>query len=163
MNVIYLSLGSNIGDSKGYLLSAIGELKKADLSLLAVSRLYQTKAVGYTEQDDFLNIAVKIETKMSADQLLSIINHIEQTLGRKRLIHWGPRTIDIDIIWQEGFTSDSERLTIPHPRAFERAFVVLPMLDLTIEDKQFLAELNLAKEKTKAQEIAVVEEDLGVL
>ncbi len=155
MNVIYLSLGSNKGDSENYLERALDELKKENLKLLALSRLYLTKAVGYTEQRDFLNMAVKIETELSARELLDRIHIIEKNLGRERVIRWGPRTIDIDIIWQEGEIIVEDDLTVPHPHAFGRAFVVLPMLDLPITDKLLKSRLEKAKEITKDQEISL--------
>ncbi|RKD32972.1 2-amino-4-hydroxy-6-hydroxymethyldihydropteridine diphosphokinase [Thermohalobacter berrensis] len=136
----YLGLGSNIGDKKYYIDSALKFLNENEnINVTKVSSYYETEPVGYKEQDCFLNVVAKIETSFSPYDLLEYCNHIEQKLKRKRLIRWGPRTIDIDILLYENFTSDDEKLTIPHPRMTERAFVMIPLYeiaqDLVIEGK----------------------------
>lgn len=127
----YLGLGSNIGDTRMHLDSAV-ELLKAnpDIDITKISSYYETAPVGYTEQDWFLNIVVEIETTIGPYELLKVCNSIENELKRKRLIRWGPRTIDIDILLYEGFESKDEVLTVPHPRMTERAFVMLPLMEL---------------------------------
>ena len=132
MTSVYLSLGSNMGDRKAYLakaISALGDLPET--RVLQVSSLYETAAWGKTDQDDFLNLACQLETNLPALDLLDACQAIEKDLDRVRHEHWGPRTVDIDLllfgddIWQE------PRLTLPHPYMQERAFVLVPLLELT--------------------------------
>ncbi|WP_350343066.1 2-amino-4-hydroxy-6-hydroxymethyldihydropteridine diphosphokinase [Proteinivorax tanatarense] len=131
MAKVYLGLGSNIGDKKAYLLEAIKKLEShKDIFSLSSSSFYETDPVGYKEQDSFLNLVVVIETGLLPYELLSYINEIETQLHRKRTIRWGPRTIDIDILLYENFASDDEKLTIPHPRMKERAFVMIPLWEI---------------------------------
>lgn len=127
----YLGLGSNIGDKKAYLDQAVALLNQQEkVSVKKTSSYYETEPVGYTDQDVFLNIALEIDTTLEPYELLAYCNGIEETLKRKRIIRWGPRTIDIDILLYEGFSSNDERLMVPHPRMMERAFVVVPLYEI---------------------------------
>lgn len=127
----YLALGSNIGDRIGYLRRALAALEEQPkIRLAAVSSVYETKPVGFTNQADFINIVIAIDTSLEPDVLLDVTQHIEQMLHRKRDIRWGPRTLDIDIIlYGEAVVTETE-LTIPHPRMVERAFVLVPLMEL---------------------------------
>ncbi|MGB9809816.1 MAG: 2-amino-4-hydroxy-6-hydroxymethyldihydropteridine diphosphokinase, partial [Caldanaerobacter sp.] len=91
---------------------------------------YETKPVGYLEQDNFLNVAILIETDLTPYELLDVTTSIEAELKRERIIKWGPRTIDIDILLYDGLILHDEKLTIPHPRMWERAFVLIPLRDI---------------------------------
>ncbi|KXS45983.1 MULTISPECIES: 2-amino-4-hydroxy-6-hydroxymethyldihydropteridine diphosphokinase [unclassified Candidatus Frackibacter] len=134
MEVVYLSLGSNLGDREEYLRDAIIKLKdNKAIELKKVSSIYQTDPVGYTEQPDFLNLVVKVETFLNPIELLDYIQKVELDLERVRDIRWGPRTIDIDIILFGERKVNTERLTIPHMRFHERAFVLAPLAELTTE------------------------------
>ena len=127
----YLSIGSNIGDKKAYLdfaLQKLGEDEKCNVC--AVSDYITTKPVGDVVQDDFLNGAVKIETLYSPHELLFKIHEIETEAGRERKIHWGPRTLDIDIILYDDAVVDSADLKIPHPEMKNRGFVLKPLSQL---------------------------------
>ena len=127
----YLSIGSNIGDKKAYLdfaLQKLGEDEKCNVC--AVSDYITTKPVGDVVQDDFLNGAVKIETLYSPHELLCKIHEIEAEAGRERKIHWGPRTLDIDIILYDDAVVDSADLKIPHPEMKNREFVLKPLSQL---------------------------------
>jgi 2-amino-4-hydroxy-6-hydroxymethyldihydropteridine diphosphokinase len=127
----YLSLGSNLGDRRLNLRTAIERLNEhPEIRVVKVSPLYETKPVGYTEQPDFLNLCVQIETALSPEKLLEYTLSTELELGRQRDIYWGPRTIDIDILLLDGQVMDTADLIIPHPRMQERAFVLLPLADL---------------------------------
>jgi len=95
----YLSIGSNIGNRIENLQAAIDGLRKAGISVEQISHVYETEPVGGVVQDDFLNLAVRIATQLTAHELLDQLHIIEQNLHRKRLIHWGPRTIDLDILY----------------------------------------------------------------
>ncbi len=122
----FLSLGSNLGDRRALLRDAVDSLP----DVVAVSPVYETAPVGGPEQDNFLNLVVQLETSLSPHQLLGVCHRIESSAERVREVRWGPRTLDIDIIWMDGVTMDEERLTIPHPRWKERRFVVAPLRDL---------------------------------
>lgn len=122
-----ISLGSNIGDRFSYLQSAINEINELpDSNVLICSSVYETKPVGLEDQNDFLNAVIIIDTDFNAEELLMKLMLIELNLGRERSIKWGPRTIDLDLIDYEKMTFESEKLTLPHPRAFERCFVLKP-------------------------------------
>lgn len=134
MTEAILSLGGNIGDREFFIAEAMRRiLKDPHVYSLERSGLYETSPVGYTEQDSFLNACVRIETDLEAMELLSLVNRIENELGRVRNVRWGPRTIDIDIIFYGDDVIDTDRLTVPHPRYKERAFVTVPLTDLGIE------------------------------
>lgn len=122
-----ISLGSNIGDKFSYLQSAVNEINSlGDSEILICSSVYKTKPVGFEDQEDFLNAALILETDLSAEELLQKLLLIELNLGRERTIKWGPRTIDLDLIDYEKIIMNTESLTLPHPRAFERCFVLKP-------------------------------------
>lgn len=122
-----ISLGSNIGDKFSYLQSAVNEINGLSHSeILICSSVYKTKPVGFEDQDDFLNAVIILETEFSAEELLLKLLLIELNLGRERTIKWGPRTIDLDLIDYEKLVLNSDKLTLPHPRAYERCFVLKP-------------------------------------
>lgn len=98
--------------------------------VVAVSSLYETKPVGLTQQPDFLNLVAKLETGLPPYALLNTCLRIETELGRERRERWGPRTVDLDVLWAEGVAQADEKLTIPHPRMHERAFVLVPLAEL---------------------------------
>ena len=127
----YLGLGSNIGDTKQNLNSAIEMINSSeDMKLLSKSSYYETEPVGYEDQDWFLNVVVEIETILEPKKLLEFCQSIEEQLKRKRIIRWGPRTIDVDILLYDNYSSNEEILTIPHPRMMERAFVMIPLFEI---------------------------------
>lgn len=131
MNKSYLSLGSNMGNRLEMLKQAVSLLKEhPSIDVMKISSLYETDPVGYTEQDAFLNIVVYLQTELSAHELLDVCQSIEIELNRKREIRWGPRTIDLDILLYNQDEVNSARLIIPHPRMHERAFVLVPLLEL---------------------------------
>jgi len=126
-----LSLGANLGDRLAALQGAVDELHgSAGVVVLAVSHVYSTEPVGGPEQSDYLNAVVLIETILTPDELLHRAHHIESIWSRTREIRWGPRTLDIDLIRVGDIVMNTDALTLPHPRAFERAFVVIPWADV---------------------------------
>ncbi|MFC6171125.1 2-amino-4-hydroxy-6-hydroxymethyldihydropteridine diphosphokinase [Loigolactobacillus jiayinensis] len=137
MHQVYLSIGSNIGDRQAQLHQAITALQ-ADpaIEVVRVSSIYETAPVGGVVQDDFYNCAVYLRTSLSAAELLQRIQQIEQQQKRRRLIHWGPRTIDLDILWYDDATIKTADLTIPHPEMTQRAFVLVPLKEITVGLKQ---------------------------
>ena len=118
-----IALGSNIGEPKANLDLAIALLKEAT-DVKQVSSYYITKPVGYEDQPDFLNAVCIIESELPAMELLNMLQGIEKAMGRERTIKWGPRSIDLDIIQYGSLLSNAEELTLPHPRAHERKFVL---------------------------------------
>ena len=136
MHKVYLSLGSNLGQKVDYLNNAVDIIKKNDfIHNVKTSSFYQTDPVGYLDQDVFVNIALVLETTLSPYEMLEVCQHVEIELNRVRLIRWGPRTIDVDIILYDDITMDDEALSIPHPRMKERAFVLVPIFELEPELK----------------------------
>lgn len=129
--IAYLGLGSNLGDREGYLNSAIHQLDfHKEIEVTKTSKVYETDPFGYEDQGMFLNMVVEVKTSLSPRALLKYCNHIESNLLRQRDVRWGPRTIDVDILTYEDYTSDEEILTLPHPGVSERAFVLLPLKDV---------------------------------
>jgi len=128
---IYLSLGSNIGDRKKTIITAIEML---DTNLCShniyVSKLYLTAPYGLTQQRDFVNCSLKLDTTISARELLNRIQDIERKLGRERLVKWGERTIDIDILFFGDKIIQEPDLIIPHPEIQKRSFVLKPLSEL---------------------------------
>jgi 2-amino-4-hydroxy-6-hydroxymethyldihydropteridine diphosphokinase len=127
-----ISLGANIGDPKANLDLAIGLLREAT-EVIAVSSYLQTKPVGGPDQPDYLNAVVIVESELPAKDLLALLNGIETAMGRTREIHWGPRVIDLDLIQYGGLLVSDEKLTLPHPRAHERRFVLAPWFEIEPE------------------------------
>jgi 2-amino-4-hydroxy-6-hydroxymethyldihydropteridine diphosphokinase len=101
--------------------------------VVAVSPVYETDPVGGPSQDHFLNLVVELSTTLSPNQLLGVCHRIEAGAERVREQRWGPRTLDVDIIWMDGIELSTERLTIPHPRWMQRRFVLAPLRDLAPE------------------------------
>jgi 2-amino-4-hydroxy-6-hydroxymethyldihydropteridine diphosphokinase len=127
----YLGIGGNIGKVKENIEEALKLLQDENkLRLLKQSSYYETAPIGYELQEWFLNIVIEVETTLTPYELLSLCNKVEQQLKRERIIRWGPRTIDIDILLYEDYESNEEKLTVPHPRMQERAFVVIPLLEI---------------------------------
>lgn len=130
-HTVYISLGSNMGNREQNLDSAI-DLLKSDIEcqVMKVSSYSNTKPVGEVEQDDFLNCALELRTLKSPEDLLDLIGEIENKLKRVRTIHWGPRTIDLDILFYDAAIINTERLNIPHPEITNREFVLNPMHEI---------------------------------
>ena len=127
----FLSLGSNMGDRLEYLSKAIDKIAEIQgCNILNKSRVYETEPWGYENQEAFLNLCISIETSLSPYELLESLQTIELELDRVRKIHWGPRTIDIDILLFDDIICEDDKLTIPHPRMRERAFVLIPLYDI---------------------------------
>ncbi len=127
--IAYIGLGSNVGDSRALLAQAIGMLAEA-VRVTKVSSLYHTEPVGFREQEDFINAVAEIETDRSPDGLLELCRTIENQLGRRRTVRWGPRTIDLDILLYGDLAVNAPALVIPHPRMAERKFVLAPLAEI---------------------------------
>lgn len=129
--IAYIALGGNKGDKKGYLDSAVRQLQyHPQIEVEKMSSYYVTDPVGYLDQDEFLNRVIEIKTSLSPNKLLEYCQHIETNLFRERLIRFGPRTIDVDVLLYSGYASTDPILTIPHPRMLERSFVMMPLNEI---------------------------------
>lgn len=145
MTRAYLSMGANIGDRLGNLQRGVQLLHAMPaITMTAVSQVYETQPVGGVAQDDFYNIAVRLETTLSAPELLTSLHVIEQQLKRVREIHWGPRTIDLDILVFGDEVWSDDVLTIPHREMANRRFVLQPLLDVIAADRRHEIERLLA-------------------
>ncbi len=134
MALAYLGLGSNLGDRGRNLEAALTGLSALPRTkLIAVSGIYETRPVGGPEQGDYLNSAAGIETGLTPHELLTETQRLEHESGRcrdDRRIRWGPRTLDIDILFYDDLRLDDRSLTVPHPRLAERAFVLAPLAEI---------------------------------
>lgn len=127
----YIGLGSNMGNKADFLREAVEAVNQlTQTTVMGKSSFYTTSPVGYLEQEDFINVVIEIETGLSPYDLLQGCQNIENNLKRVRVIHWGPRTIDLDILWYESFVGTDEKLIVPHPRMTERGFVLVPLSEL---------------------------------
>ena len=126
-----MAFGSNMGDSISTLEKALDRLgKDRRLSLKKVSSFYRTKAWGKTDQPDFINGAALISWEGTAEELMTLLLTVEKEFGRKRDVHWGPRTLDLDLIYSEGITRNTDFLHLPHPWFWERPFVLVPVEEM---------------------------------
>lgn len=126
-----MGIGSNMGDRLSNLRGCVSELETAEgVSVVAVSSIYNSRAVGYTDQPDFLNGVVEVETEIAPGEFLNLLHEIEDRYGRKREVHWGPRTLDADILIYGELEINEPDLKIPHPLLTERRFVLEPLLEL---------------------------------
>lgn len=127
----FLSLGSNLGDRRSTLEAALRALEaSSDVRIIRRSSLYETAPVGKTDQPDFYNLVVQVETALSPEALLDRCQEIERALGRVRDERWGPRTADVDILLYDRHTVHTERLIVPHPEMLRRRFVLDPLLEI---------------------------------
>ena len=135
-----LALGSNLGESESTIERAVVDLRDAGVRILRVSPLYRTAPVGGPEgQPDYVNAVIEVSTELDPYELLKLCNAVEAAHYRERLVRWGPRTLDIDVIDYEGIVSDDPVLTLPHPRAHERAFVLTPWARMDPEARLLVA------------------------
>ncbi len=126
-----IALGSNMGDKAAHIARAIAALTRTgDIRLMARSRDYRTAPWGKTDQDWFVNACISVATKLAPHDLLLRCQAVEQELGRVRTEKWGPRVIDVDILWWHGGKVDEPHLKLPHPHIAERAFVLVPLADV---------------------------------
>lgn len=133
MAIVYMCLGSNMGDRFNLIQNAVNLFSLSDsCDIIRTSALYETEPWGYKEQDWFLNVVVEMKTSLSPDELLAKSQEIERFLGRDRTaeVRWGERIIDADIIFYGKEIINTEKLTIPHKHMHKRAFVLVPMLEL---------------------------------
>jgi len=128
-HIVYLALGSNVGNRAANLKAAIAALPP-QMEVKAKSRVFETPPWGYADQEKFLNQVLKVQTYLQPEQLLKHLKRLEVTLGREATFQNGPRLIDIDILFYDELVFESPTVTIPHPRLHERGFVLMPLMDI---------------------------------
>ncbi len=126
----YVAIGSNLGDREATFFSALDSLKMEDTRLKRVSSFHETKPVGFVDQPAFLNGAFELETLLTPMELLHLLQKTEDAHGRTRSVHWGPRTLDLDLLLYDDIISEKADLLIPHPRMMERRFVLQPLCEI---------------------------------
>jgi len=130
MVIVYLSLGGNMGNREANLTQAIEQIEAGGVSITRLSSVYETEPVGLRDQPWFLNLVCEGETSLSPIDLLDMLQAIEREMGRVRTVRWGPRPIDVDILLYGDLILDSRRLTIPHRLMADRAFVLVPLVEI---------------------------------
>ena len=156
-HIAYIGFGSNLGDKISQCEKAISEILITDChKLLAKSSLYKTQPIGYTSQDWFINGVIKIETNLEAPDLLRTLKTIEFQLGRTETFRWGPRTIDLDILFFDDIEIHTKELQIPHPLIQNRQFVLIPLAEIDP------ALVHPVLEKTVQELLNNLKEDQGV-
>ncbi len=131
MHTSYIGLGSNLLEPEAQLISALQAMARLPgCQLFSWSSFYRSRAIGPGVQPDYLNAAARMDTDLKPGQLLEQLQGIELDQGRARLQHWGPRTLDLDILLFDQMTLDTPRLQLPHPRMRQRAFVLLPLAEI---------------------------------
>lgn len=143
----YLSVGSNMGERKKYLEDGIEALKAHPLiKQVKVSELIETAPYGGVEQADFLNAAIGLETLMEPEELLEALHNIENSAGRERILRWGPRTLDLDILFFDQLVYESDTLVIPHPDLHNREFVLKPLSTIAPNYRHPLLGMTVSQE-----------------
>ncbi len=127
---IYIGLGSNLGDRLANIRKAVELIKKEEIEVVDESSVYETEPVGYKEQGWFLNSVVRSRTELSPERLWETLERIEKSMGREREIKWGPRIIDLDILFYENEIINEKRLQIPHAELHKRKFVLVPLAEI---------------------------------
>ncbi|MBA4348623.1 MAG: 2-amino-4-hydroxy-6-hydroxymethyldihydropteridine diphosphokinase [Thermodesulfovibrio sp.] len=130
MAIVHIGIGSNIGDRRANCMKAIKNIKNHDIDVKKISSPYETKPWGIKDQPDFINMTVEAETSLSPEELLKVLKDIEKEMGREDSVRWGPRLIDLDILFYDDRVIDIENLRIPHPLLYKRDFVLLPLSEI---------------------------------
>ena len=133
MFTYYLHLGSNVGDRKQMLLNAIQAISIQIGNITKESSIYETEPWGLTNQPDFYNMAVEVHSEIKVEEVFNLIKSIEKEMDRQKDIKWGPRNIDIDILYCNDMIVETPELTIPHPQIYNRNFVLIPMIEIAGE------------------------------
>ena len=130
MHTYYLHLGSNKGDRTSYLSNAIKQITAKIGQVTDQSAIYQTEPWGKKDQDEFLNMAIKVESNLVPEDALNAAKKIETDMGSEKKEKWGPRIIDIDILYCNDLIMEKDNLVIPHPHIYERNFVLIPLMEI---------------------------------
>ncbi len=135
MSITYISIGSNLGDREENCKQAINLIEKNGIVIKKQSRMYETAPCGLKGQPKFINMAVEVETDKKPEELLRVLKEIEKEIGRTETVKWGPRVIDLDIIFYNDLILKTQDLEIPHPYMHERAFVLKPLCEIAPDKK----------------------------
>jgi 2-amino-4-hydroxy-6-hydroxymethyldihydropteridine diphosphokinase len=159
MTIVYLSLGSNVGDRHQNLRTAVAALDDAGVRVRRISKIYETEPVDYLDQDWFLNCVVEGETVLTAAELLQGLRRIEKKMGSAKAFAKGPRIIDLDILYFDDAVIDSAGLQIPHPRMADRRFVLVPLAEIApglrhpVSQKTTAEMLQATSDRSEVREI----------
>lgn len=133
MSTVYIGIGSNLGDREGNCLRAVKLLSEDGLIVRKQSSLYETEPWGLKDQPEFINMAIEAETGLEPLKLLELLKNIEKQMGRDESVRWGPRVIDLDILFYNDMVIDTPEFRIPHPLMHERDFVLKPLAEIAPE------------------------------
>jgi 2-amino-4-hydroxy-6-hydroxymethyldihydropteridine diphosphokinase len=159
MTIVYLSLGSNVGDRHQNLRTAVAALDDAGVRVRRISKIYETEPVDYLDQDWFVNCVVEGETVLTAAELLQALRRIEKKMGSAKAFAKGPRIIDLDILYFDDAVIDSAGLQIPHPRMADRRFVLVPLAEIApglrhpVSQKTTAEMLQATSDRSEVREI----------
>jgi 2-amino-4-hydroxy-6-hydroxymethyldihydropteridine diphosphokinase len=143
MSIVYLGIGSNLGDRVDNCKRAIELLKEEGIIIQKESSIYETEPWGVKEQPIFVNMVIEAETVMEPFDLLRVLKNIEKKMGRKETFHWGPRIIDLDILLYDNMVINNEKLNIPHKNMHERYFVLKPLSEIAGDIRHPVLQLNI--------------------
>ncbi|MDP3259569.1 MAG: 2-amino-4-hydroxy-6-hydroxymethyldihydropteridine diphosphokinase [Thermodesulfovibrionales bacterium] len=135
MSIAYISIGSNLGDREENCRQAIKLIEKNGIAVRKQSRMYETEPWGVKDQPKFINMAIEVETDKKPEELLRVLEEIEKEIGRTESVKWGPRVIDLDILFYDDLILKSPDLEIPHPLLHEREFVLKPLCEIAPDKK----------------------------
>ena len=150
MHKVFIALGSNLGERRKNIETAIEKLKEKGIKIVKISSVIETEPYGYKDQGKFLNAVCLVETDLDPFSLLDVLLKIEEEMGRIRMFKWGPRNIDLDIIFYDDLIIETENLKIPHPDAHNRIFVMGPLSEI---DPEFVHPVLRRKVKEILQDL----------
>ena len=130
MSIVYIGIGSNLGDRKEHCLKAVRLFAEKGVVVRRRSSMYETEPWGVKDQPRFINMVIEAETGLTPEELLGVLKEIEEEVGRMETYRWGPRVIDLDILLYDNLAINTPELTIPHPRMHEREFVLRPLVEI---------------------------------
>ena len=152
MSIIHIGIGSNLGNRQDNCLEAVRQLERHRVAVVKRSSMIETEPWGVTDQPQFINMAIEAETALFPEELFLLMKKIEKNMGREKTVHWGPRVIDLDILFYDDLVFNTEELTIPHPHLHDRDFVLTPLMEIAPEKvhpvlKKKISELKALLEK----------------
>lgn len=149
MSIVFIGIGSNLGNRQENCLEAIRLLKNRGVKVTKQSSMIETEPWGVTEQPHFINLAIEAGTDLGPEEFLLLLKNIERAMGREKTAHWGPRVIDLDILLYDDRIIDSADLKIPHPHLHERDFVLVPLMEIAPEKIHPVMNKRISELKTQ--------------
>lgn len=143
MSIVYIGIGSNLGDRLKNCMDALALIEKRGISVTSISSVYETEPWGVKDQPLFLNMAIEAETNLEPSRLLAVLKNIEQKIGREKSCRWGPRAIDLDILLFDDLIVNKDDLRIPHPLMHERYFVMRPLCEIAPDAEHPLLKMSV--------------------